>query len=221
MTAIGAPTSTGRCTGCLGTVADDERGRNKGRRGLTEARRLHGWLLAAPASTRPRRRTSNCSPRRVSSRLGLWLMRPPPLIRRCRFGCRRALWRSTATRERCCSPRPRYWPTAPRRWQASPAPGRRQPRGFTPHDKLCWAPASSWTAEHPRWNRLSFLVRAGLGGRIGSGRQWFSWIHIEDWLAVLRWGLEGSNLAPEDGPAAAPARGGSLRRDRIRYVTPS
>jgi len=59
----------------------------------------------------------------------------------------------------------------------------------------------------PALNRLSFLVRAGLGGRIGSGRQWFSWIHIEDWLTVLRWALEGSGSAPTDEAASAPARG--------------
>jgi uncharacterized protein (TIGR01777 family) len=59
----------------------------------------------------------------------------------------------------------------------------------------------------PALNRLAFLVRAGLGGRVGSGRQWFSWIHIEDWLAVLRWALEGSNSALTDDAAAAPAKG--------------
>jgi NAD dependent epimerase/dehydratase family enzyme len=58
----------------------------------------------------------------------------------------------------------------------------------------------------PALNRLAFLVRAGLGGRVGSGRQWFSWIHIEDWLAVLHWALEESNSASTD-KAAAPAQG--------------
>lgn len=38
----------------------------------------------------------------------------------------------------------------------------------------------------PALRRLSQLTRAGLGGRVGSGEQWFSWIHIEDWLAIVR-----------------------------------
>lgn len=59
----------------------------------------------------------------------------------------------------------------------------------------------------PAMNRLSFLVRAGLGGRIGPGSQWFSWIHIEDWLAVVRWALEGPGGASTGNPAAPPAQG--------------
>ena len=58
----------------------------------------------------------------------------------------------------------------------------------------------------PALDRLSSLVRLGLGGRVGTGRQWFSWIHIEDWLEVARWGLSidspaGATVSP------APPRG--------------
>ncbi|MGW6425463.1 DUF1731 domain-containing protein [Nocardia sp. NPDC055053] len=38
----------------------------------------------------------------------------------------------------------------------------------------------------PALKRLAQLTKAGLGGRVGPGDQWFSWIHIEDWLAVVR-----------------------------------
>ena len=59
----------------------------------------------------------------------------------------------------------------------------------------------------PALNRLSFLVRAGWGGRVGSGRQWISWIHIEDWLTVLRWALEGSHSPPSGDATAPPPHG--------------
>lgn len=59
----------------------------------------------------------------------------------------------------------------------------------------------------PALDRLTQLTRAGLGGRVGSGRQWFSWIHVEDWLSLVRatLGLEEEVDLP-DGilVAAAP-----------------
>jgi uncharacterized protein (TIGR01777 family) len=50
----------------------------------------------------------------------------------------------------------------------------------------------------PALDRLLGLARWGLGGRIGSGRQWTSWLHVDDWLAILREVLE---------PTAAPLSG--------------
>ncbi|WP_417218322.1 DUF1731 domain-containing protein [Arthrobacter sp.] len=43
--------------------------------------------------------------------------------------------------------------------------------------------------ESPAFDRLALLARAGLGGRVGTGRQWFSWIHLADWLRIVRAGL--------------------------------
>lgn len=50
----------------------------------------------------------------------------------------------------------------------------------------------------PALDRLLGLARWGLGGRIAGGRQWTSWLHVDDWLAILREVLE---------PTAAPLAG--------------
>lgn len=47
----------------------------------------------------------------------------------------------------------------------------------------------------PALDRLLSLAKWGLGGRVGPGTQWVSWLHIEDWLAIVR-----AALTP-DGPA--------------------
>ncbi|TDU81477.1 hypothetical protein EI77_00786 [Prosthecobacter fusiformis] len=36
--------------------------------------------------------------------------------------------------------------------------------------------------------------RCGMGGRLGSGRQWMSWIHVDDEAAMILWALENSSL---------------------------
>lgn len=47
----------------------------------------------------------------------------------------------------------------------------------------------------PAFGRLAGLVRRGLGGRIGSGRQWVSWLHVEDYLAIIRRALDDPALS--------------------------
>ena len=42
----------------------------------------------------------------------------------------------------------------------------------------------------PALDRLLWLARCGLGGRVGPGTQWVSWIHIDDWLAIVRSALD-------------------------------
>jgi uncharacterized protein (TIGR01777 family) len=42
----------------------------------------------------------------------------------------------------------------------------------------------------PAFERLARLTRRGLGGRIGRGDQWVSWVHVDDFLAALRFVCE-------------------------------
>jgi uncharacterized protein (TIGR01777 family) len=51
--------------------------------------------------------------------------------------------------------------------------------------------------------RMLPLFRLGLGGRMGSGRQWWSWITLQDHVRAIRWLIEHENV---NGPVnlAAP-----------------
>ena len=53
--------------------------------------------------------------------------------------------------------------------------------------------------------------RLGAGGPIGSGRQWFSWIHLDDLVAAVIFLLESENTkGPYNFCAPAPVRNGEL-----------
>lgn len=43
-----------------------------------------------------------------------------------------------------------------------------------------------------------------VGGRIGSGKQWMSWIHVEDLASLLRYAAENSLSGPVNGAAPNP-----------------
>jgi uncharacterized protein (TIGR01777 family) len=45
--------------------------------------------------------------------------------------------------------------------------------------------------------RMALPFRFYVGGRLGSGRQYISWIHVDDWVGMVRWVLSN---APSSGP---------------------
>jgi len=53
--------------------------------------------------------------------------------------------------------------------------------------------------------KMLLPFKLGLGGPVGHGRQWVSWIHMADLLAMLVWLLENENTAGEyNGTAPTP-----------------
>jgi uncharacterized protein (TIGR01777 family) len=55
------------------------------------------------------------------------------------------------------------------------------------------------------------LVRAFLGGSAGSGRQWMSWIHVEDMLRLIEWAMAAPGLAgPVNASSPSPVRNGEF-----------
>ena len=60
--------------------------------------------------------------------------------------------------------------------------------------------------------KLLPLFRLGLGGRMGSGRQWWSWITIDDEVGVIRWLLEHDITGPVNVTAPEPVTNRELTR---------
>ncbi len=55
--------------------------------------------------------------------------------------------------------------------------------------------------------KLLPLFRSGLGGRLGNGRQWMSWIALDDLVGVLLMGLrDGRLMGPVNAVAPEPVR---------------
>ena len=82
------------------------------------------------------------------------------------------------------------------------------------------APASSFCASEsflPEQGgalpRMAFPFRLGVGGRIGSGRQWMSWVTLEDVVGIIRFALETNLLSgPANVVAPNPVQNSRVRR---------
>jgi uncharacterized protein (TIGR01777 family) len=60
---------------------------------------------------------------------------------------------------------------------------------------------------------LALPFRLFVGGRLGSGRQWFSWIHIDDLVGIYRLALADATISgPINGAAPEPCRQADLAR---------
>jgi uncharacterized protein (TIGR01777 family) len=61
--------------------------------------------------------------------------------------------------------------------------------------------------------KLERPFRFFVGGRVGSGRQYVSWIHRDDWIAMTAWAIESSAVAgPLNATAPNPVTNADLAR---------
>jgi len=70
-------------------------------------------------------------------------------------------------------------------------------------------------ARAPVVDRLTLPVRLGIGGRIGAGEQWFSWVHLEDAVGALRLLLGSASLS---GPVNIASPGALQQVDVARAL---
>jgi uncharacterized protein (TIGR01777 family) len=51
------------------------------------------------------------------------------------------------------------------------------------------------------------LFRWGLGGKLGDGKQWMAWIHVDDLVSLIVWALENDSVSgPVNATAPNPVR---------------
>lgn len=67
--------------------------------------------------------------------------------------------------------------------------------------------------------RLAPLFRMGLGGRLGDGHQWMSWVSLEDLLGIATFALETDGLSgPVNAVGPAPVRNAEFTRTLARAL---
>jgi uncharacterized protein (TIGR01777 family) len=66
--------------------------------------------------------------------------------------------------------------------------------------------------------RLLAPFRAGVGGRLGSGRQWMSWIHAEDLAELFRFVLDGTLEGAVNGVAPFPVSNAEFTQELARVL---
>lgn len=63
--------------------------------------------------------------------------------------------------------------------------------------------------------RMALPVRFGAGGPLGSGQQYWSWIHLDDWVGIAKWIVERETI---HGPVNLTAPGAVTNRDFVRVL---
>ena len=66
--------------------------------------------------------------------------------------------------------------------------------------------------------RMLLPFRMGVGGRLGSGRQWMSWIHLDDLAALFQLAVESRVRGPLNAVAAQPVTNSDFTRELARVV---
>ena len=66
--------------------------------------------------------------------------------------------------------------------------------------------------------RLLAPFRAGLGGRLGSGHQWMSWIHAGDLAELFRFVLDGTLQGAVNGVAPFPVSNAQFTQELARVL---
>jgi uncharacterized protein (TIGR01777 family) len=68
---------------------------------------------------------------------------------------------------------------------------------------------------------LARLARLGLGGKQGSGEQWMSWLHEDDWVSITRYLMEEKKLeGPVNLAAPNPVKNRDFMAELSRQVSP-
>ncbi len=67
--------------------------------------------------------------------------------------------------------------------------------------------------------QMALLFRLGLGGRLGDGRQWVPWIHVDDVVSLIRAALfDDAYTGPVNAVAPEPVRNAELTRALARLL---
>jgi uncharacterized protein (TIGR01777 family) len=73
--------------------------------------------------------------------------------------------------------------------------------------------------EGEAFKQMMIPFRLGVGGRLGSGRQWMPWIHVEDLAASMLHGIGHASLSgPVNGTAPTPERNADFTRKLAKSV---
>ena len=63
------------------------------------------------------------------------------------------------------------------------------------------------------------IFKLGLGGKLGSGNQWMSWLHIDDLIGMTNWALANPSVkGPINATAPNPVRNAEFTRTLARAV---